>query len=83
MEIYKALDSQKRYIYFDANIAGIFSLEITLTPEVEVTRSSFPVTEGLFLGLAIKLWNKSRAYDLKFHGDLDSTESSWSISQIK
>jgi hypothetical protein len=55
LEIYKALDSCKRYIYFDANIAGIFSLDMTLTPEAEVTRSSFPVTEGLFLGLAIKL----------------------------
>lgn len=36
---------------------------MTLTPEAEVTRSSFPVTEALSFGIATKLWNKSKAFN--------------------
>jgi hypothetical protein len=55
LEIYKASNLQNRYVYIAANIAGIFSFEMTLTPETEVIHSSFPVIEGLFLELATKL----------------------------
>jgi hypothetical protein len=48
---------------------------MTLTPEAEVTRSSFPVIEGLFLGLANKLWNKSRAVNHNSHNALCVTAS--------
>jgi len=50
---------------------------MTLTPEAEVTRSSSPVTEALFFGLATKLWNKSKAFNtgdfITFHKVLSVT----------
>ena len=50
---------------------------MTLTPEAEVTRSSFPVTEALSFGLATKLWNKSKAFNT---GDFITLHSILSVT---